>query len=80
MGTTDAAKLLTEYGLAGVLALSITANIILARLVKKLFDDRQVREQKQNEKMLVAMEKRVETDVKHEQAFRAMTKALDRLA
>ena len=80
MPTQNIADLIATYGVAGVAALSITGNIILARLIKRLYEDRQVREQQQNEKMLVVLEKRIETDVKHEQAFRNMTKAFDRLA
>lgn len=52
----------------------------LVKYILKLIDDRDKRAEEQNQQMLAMLEKKIETDIKHEQAFNNLAKTVERLA
>jgi hypothetical protein len=62
------------WGLSAVLMLAI---LFLVRYVQRLVEDRNNREKEQNQKLLDLLEKRIETDVKHEQAFNNLARSVE---
>lgn len=80
MTAVDLARLLENGGPWGVIALLLVSFGFLVKYVLKLIDDRDKRERERNTQMLELLERRIETDVRHEQAFNNMAKAFERVA
>jgi len=87
---TEIAEVLMKYGVAGVAALSIAGNVFLIRHILKSHKEQLKEKNEQNEKrlkekseqneiMLGMLEKRVETDTKHVQAFRSLKIVIEKL-
>jgi len=80
MGATEIAKLLFEYKLLGIIGVLMAANLAQAKWIKSLYEKKDKESKEKNDTMLTVMERRVETDVKHTQAYENMTKSFDRLS
>lgn len=80
MNATELFKLFEHGGAWAVVSVLIVAIGILAKYTMKLIEDRDKRERDRNKQMLELLEKRIEADVKHEQAFTNMAKAFERVA
>jgi len=79
MGAAEIKELLQLYGGWGVAALSIMANIIFVRYIKRQHEERLKEKGEQNEVMLELIEKRVETDANHTLAFRSLKSVIEKL-
>lgn len=77
------ANILQTYGGWGVTAILMATVWVLARHIKRTHDERLRDQRAHNEEMLRVVEKRVETDLKHAEAFRSLreivAKLIDRL-
>ena len=80
MTLTDLASVLESGGPWGIIAVLILSIGFLVRYIGKLVDDRDKRECERNAQLLKLLEDRIEADVKHEQAFKNMAKAFERVA
>lgn len=79
MGAVEIADLLKDGGPWGFSALLLAIIGFLVRHILKLVDERDSRQSEYNQKMLELLEKKIETDIKHEQAFRELTKVVEKL-
>jgi len=79
MNPQEVSNVLQTTGGWGLAALLMTAILFLVRYIMKLVDDRNNREKEQNQKLLEMMEKRIETDIKHEMAFNNLSRTIDTL-
>lgn len=80
MSATELWTILKSGGPWGIVVILLLTIGWLGRLVIRLYDDRVEREKERNKEMLELLEKKIERDVKHEQAFNNMAKAFDRVA
>lgn len=80
MTVSTLTALLKSGGPWAIIAVLLIAIAFLVRYVIKVVEDRDKRERERNEELLKLLEKKIETDVKHEAAFNCMAKAFDRVA
>lgn len=72
-------ELLQVYGSWGLCAILFVVIFFLARYIKSMNEQRLEASQKYNEKLLNLLERRVESDVKHAQAFKNLRVVVERL-
>lgn len=80
MSLTEITSVLKSGGPWAIIAILLLAVVFLVKYTIRLVDERDAREQKRNAELLALLEKRIEADVKHEQAFRNMARAFERMA
>lgn len=76
----DVTTALKVGGPWGVIAVLIIAIGFLVKYLMKMVEDRDQRERERNAQLLKLLEDRIEADIKHEQAFKNMAKAFERVA
>jgi len=80
MGTAASlANILQTYGGWGVSGVLMATVWVLARHIHKVNEERLGDQRKHNEEMLHVVEKRVETDLKHAEAFKSLREIIARL-
>lgn len=79
MSPTEWKYLFESGGPWAVVAVLAVVVGLLTKYIAKLVDERDQREQARNAELLEILEKRIETDVKHEQAFNHMVKTFERV-
>lgn len=79
MSTTELSSLLQSAGGWGLSAILMGLTAFLMRHIVKLNDDRDKRSTEQNDQMFAMLEKKIETDIKHEQAFNNLARTIEKL-
>lgn len=73
------ADILQTYGGWGVSAVLMATVWVLARHIKKMNEERLQDQKSHNEEMLHIVERRVETDLKHADAFKSLREIIAKL-
>ena len=79
MSATELSTLLQSAGGWGLSAILMVVIVFLVKHILKLSDDKDRRATEQNQQMLSMIEKKIETDIKHEQAFNNLAEMIEKL-